>query len=75
MYSTGVIGLIKWGTNCHAIVCGGDNGVQSNCLHTDVIHSLKEAGISIDRVSPSDECGIDGNGNWLESNKVDMSGD
>ena len=65
------IGRIRWGKNCRAIVCGGDNSQQSNCLHTDVIDELKDAGITVERVSPSQACGIDSSGNWVENNDIE----
>ena len=69
--STESISLIVWGRNCKAIVCGGDNDRDSNCLHEDVIQKLKGAGIDVARVSPAQGCGVDGSGNWIESDDIE----
>lgn len=59
-----------WPTGCHAIVCGGDDSRQSNCLADDAINSLSSSGIALDGVSAKDACGWSTKDNrWYESNR------
>jgi RHS repeat-associated protein len=58
-----------WPSGCRAIVCGGDNTGESNCLADAVINSIKESGnIKLEGVSAASGCGIDSNGNWIVNN-------
>jgi len=50
-----------------AIVCGGNNTDQSNCLADDVLGATYLSALNVVGVSASSSCGVDANGNWYES--------
>jgi hypothetical protein len=51
---------------CDAIICGGDNSDQSNCLADDVIEAAKTHGFNLVGVSGNSGCGVDATGKWFE---------
>ncbi len=57
---------IDW-KGCEAIVCGGDDTTQSNCLHDDVLAALKSVGIKVLGVSPFSSCGLNPDGTWYQT--------
>jgi RHS repeat-associated protein len=63
---SGTLGRYSWPTGCEAIICGGDNSDQSNCLGDDVNNAAKKAGIKVVGVSGNSGCGVDANGNWYQ---------
>jgi len=59
--------LSQWTfTGCRAMVCGGSDEGQSNCLADYVISALTANSIPIDLVSGASSCGVDANGAWYE---------
>jgi hypothetical protein len=56
--------LFTWPSGCTAIVCGGEEVKQSNCLGDDVLSSAAEAGIAVVGVSEKSGCGVSDNGDW-----------
>ena len=55
-----------WDKGCAAIICGGDDEGQSNCLADDVIDSAANVGINIVGVSGASGCGVTAEGDWYE---------
>ena len=51
---------------CEAIVCGGDDGDESNCLADKVFGALNQNDIDVVGVSSSSACGVSPNGGWYE---------
>ncbi len=60
------LGKFSWPSGCSAIICGGDDSGQSNCLGDDVKSAAKTAGLSVVGVSGNSGCGVDANGNWYQ---------
>jgi hypothetical protein len=56
----------KWPKGCNAIMCGGNETPQSNCLADDVLAAAKSAGIDVVGVSENSGCGVNANGNWYQ---------
>jgi RHS repeat-associated protein len=65
----GSLGEFMWVLDhCHAIVCGGDNSRDSNCLASYVIAALNRSGVPIDGISGASGCGYDQDTDkWYES--------
>jgi len=59
--------LNQWAFNdCRAMVCGGNDEGDSNCLADETISALEANSIPIDVVSGASSCGVDENGDWFE---------
>jgi hypothetical protein len=58
------LGQFSWPAGCEAIICGGDNTGQSNCLADDVNAAANAAGLNVVGVSGNSYAGVDENGNW-----------
>jgi hypothetical protein len=56
----------SWPAGCDAIMCGGNDEPQSNCLADDVLASAKRKGINVVGVSGNSGCGVDKNGDWYQ---------
>jgi len=63
-YFTG--GGTTW-AGCHAIICGGNNERESNCLADWVIDAVKQSGATLDGVSGASACGVNPDGTWYDS--------
>jgi hypothetical protein len=51
---------------CSAIICGGDDSPDSNCLADDVIAAAKQFGITVVGVSAKSSGGVDASGSFYE---------
>jgi hypothetical protein len=58
-------GTYDWSA-CTAIVCGGDDTRESNCLADYVLRAAKDAGISVVGVSGAFGCGVNPDGTWYQ---------
>ncbi|MSR58314.1 MAG: hypothetical protein EXS05_11670 [Planctomycetaceae bacterium] len=56
----------RW-DGCRAIMCGGDDSKESNCLGDDVVSAAKARGLPIVGISGGSGCGVDGEGKWYDS--------
>jgi hypothetical protein len=61
-----------WPEGCHAIMCGGDDTPQSNCIAGSILSNLP-GNVVLDGVSSADACGVDENGGWLVSDRSHWS--
>jgi RHS repeat-associated protein len=52
-----------WPKDCRAMICGGDDTDQSNCLGDDVEEAVNDMGIKLDGVSGNSACGVSPDGN------------
>ena len=55
-----------WPPGCSAIVCGGDDSGQSNCLADAVVYAAGLAGWNVVGISELGGCGVKANGGWYE---------
>lgn len=60
------LGGNSWPSGCSAMVCGGNDEFQSNCLADEAIDGLSDIGVPIDGVSKSGACGVLPDGGWYE---------
>ncbi|WP_197455952.1 RHS repeat protein [Stieleria neptunia] len=61
------LGNFDWrGNGCSAIICGGNDEDQSNCLAKEVMDSLSKYGIPLDGVSSLGACGVTPEGGWYQ---------
>jgi len=65
----GTLGSMTWPAGCKAIVCGGDNSRDSNCLADYVIDAAKSK-FKLEGVSDSNGCGVTKDGKWWVNGKV-----
>ena len=63
---TATLQRFGWDPHCQAVICGGDDSGQSNCLADDVIRSVNNAGITLVGVSAASGCGVTAEGGWYE---------
>ncbi len=61
-----VVGSTGDWSGCEAIVCGGDDSNESNCLHDQTLAALKSLGIKVVGVSTGSACGFNPDGTWYE---------
>jgi hypothetical protein len=57
--------LTSW-SGCKAIVCGGDDSRDSNCLADEVLSALSRLSVAVDGVSGKGGCGVNPDGSWYE---------
>jgi RHS repeat-associated protein len=63
---SGTLGMFSWPSGCSAIICGGDDSGQSNCLGDKAKSAAKAAGLDVLGVSGHSGCGVDAAGNWWQ---------
>ena len=63
---SGTLGMFSWPSGCSAIICGGDDTGQSNCLGDGVKSAANAAGLNVVGVSGNSGCGVDADGNWWQ---------
>ena len=51
-------------SGCDAIVCGGNDSPESNCLADEVLRGASHGGINVVGVSGRDACGVTPGGGW-----------
>lgn len=56
----------NWPSDCEAIMCGGNDEPQSNCLGDDVVDAAEHHGLTLVGVSGNSGCGVDANGDWCQ---------
>ena len=54
---------LNW-LGCTAIICGGDDSRESNCLADEVLAALYGEGIEVEGVADNSACGVNADGNW-----------
>ena len=60
------LGKFLFPKGCKAIICGGDDSTDSNCLGDELVKAVGSNGIKLDGVSPNSGCGVLANGNWFQ---------
>ncbi len=60
---------IDW-KGCSAIVCGGDDSRESNCLADYVLQAIRQNMIQLVGVSGASGCGVNPDGTWYETKKL-----
>jgi RHS repeat-associated protein len=63
---SGTLGRFTWPSGCSAIMCGGDDSGQSNCLGDEVKSAAKTAGFALMGVSGNSGCGLGVDGSWWQ---------
>jgi hypothetical protein len=63
------LGAMTWPMNCKAIVCGGNDTRDSNCLADKVISAARSK-FKLEGVSASNGCGVTEDGDWWVNGKV-----
>ena len=63
---SGTLGMFSWPSGCSAIICGGDDTAQSNCLGDAVKSAANAAGLNVVGVSGNSGCGVSADGKWWQ---------
>jgi len=64
-----------WLENCHALICGGDNSVPSNCLMNDIVAAMRAIGLKLDGILNSTGCVLGGDDKWYYGSSYTQSVD